>query len=102
MNKTDKQIAQAAERFAKRWEGKGYEKGKSIGHTAHAILDSRALYPDSSQADLYDPVTMPPELLKTHRDNDRAVMGVYGFPTTMVESEIVAHLFNLYSELIKQ
>ena len=29
MNKTEKKIAQSAERFAKRWEGKGYEKGES-------------------------------------------------------------------------
>ena len=40
---------------------------------------------------------MPPELLKAHRDNDRAVMAAYGFSATLQESEIVAHLFNLYS-----
>jgi hypothetical protein len=64
MNKTEKKIAQAAER----WEGKGYEESKEqrerIAQTAQAILDARALYPDSSLADLYDPITMPPELLK--------------------------------------
>ena len=64
-----------------------------------AILDARALYPDSSLADLYDPVTMPHELLKAHRDNDRAVMAAYGFPATLQESDIVAHLFTLYSQL---
>ena len=68
MNKTEKKIAQAAERFAKRWEGKGYEESKEqrerIAQTPQAILDARALYPDSSLADLYDPITMPPELLK--------------------------------------
>ncbi len=40
-----------------------------IEQTAQAILDVRALYPDSSLADLYDEVTMPPELRKAHQDN---------------------------------
>ncbi len=70
-----------------------------IAQTAQDILDARALYPDSSLADLYDPVTMPPELLKAHRENDCAVMAAYGFPTTMTESECVARLFTLYTQL---
>ena len=70
-----------------------------IAKTAQGILDARALYPDSSLADLYDPVTMPPKLLKAHRDNDRAVMAAYGFPATLPEPEIVARLFTLYSHL---
>ena len=78
------------------------EQRERIAQTAQAILDARALYPDSSLADLYDPVTMPPELLKAHRDNDRAVMAAYGFPATLPESDIVARLFTLYSDLIKQ
>ena len=45
---------------------------------------------------------MPPELLKAHRENDRAVMSAYGFPATMAESEIVARLFDLYLQLTKQ
>lgn len=45
-----------------------------IEQTAQAILDARALYPDSSLADLYDELTMPPELRKAHQNNDRAVM----------------------------
>lgn len=69
---------------------------------AQAILDARALYPDNSLADLYDPLNIPPELLKAHRDNDRAVMAAYGFPTTLTESEIVAKLFSLYTQLTQQ
>lgn len=101
MNKTEKKIAQAAERFAKRWEGKGYEESKEqqerIAQTAQAILDARALYPDSSLAGIYAPITMPPELLKTHRDNNRAIMAAYNLPTSMTESEVVSHLFNLFN-----
>ena len=83
------------------WPEVNDEQREKIEHTAQGILDARALYPDSSLADLYDPLTMPPELRKAHRDNDRAVMAAYGFPTTMQESEIVAHLFTLYSQLSK-
>ena len=48
-----------------------------IEQTAQAILDARALYPDSSLADLYDETTMPPELRKAHQQNDKAVMVAY-------------------------
>ena len=82
------------------WPEVNEEQRERIAKTAQAILDARALYPDSSLADLYDPVTMPPELLKAHRDNDRAVMAAYGFPSTLQESEIVAMLFALYRTLI--
>ena len=84
------------------WPEVSEEQQERIAQSAQAILNARALYPDSSLADLYDPITMPPELLKAHRDNNRAVMAAYGFPTTMTESDIVARLFNLYNELIKQ
>ena len=70
-----------------------------ISSTAQAILDARALYPDSSLADLYDPLTMPPELRKAHAANDRAVFAAYGLPPDTPESEIVAHLMKLYQEI---
>jgi type I restriction-modification system DNA methylase subunit len=70
-----------------------------IEQTAQAILDARALYPDSSLADLYDELTMPPELRKAHRANDAAVLEAYGFPKDASESEIVARLFKMYQEL---
>ncbi len=72
-----------------------------IEQTAQAILDARAKYPDCSLADLYDEVTMPPELRKAHQENDRAVMAAYGFSTKMSESECVAELFKMYQELTK-
>ncbi len=56
---------------------------QTIEKTAQGILDARALYPDSSLADLYDPLTMPPELHKAHTANDIAVMKAYGFDTRM-------------------
>ena len=84
------------------WPEVNDEQREKIEQTAQGILDARALYPDSSLADLYDPVTMPPELLKAHRDNDRAVMAAYGFPVSITESDIVARLFALYSQLSQQ
>ena len=74
---------------------------KRIEQSAQAILDARALYPDSSLADLYDPVLMPAELREAHRHNDSAVMAAYGFPTKITESECVAALFALFSHHTK-
>ncbi len=70
-----------------------------IEHTAQDILDARSLYPDSSLADLYDSLAMPPELRKAHRANDAAVLEAYGFPKDATESDIVARLFKMYREL---
>ena len=72
---------------------------KKIEHTAQAILDARALYPDCSLADLYDELTMPPELRKAHQQNDLAVMTAYGFDRKITESECVAELMKLYQKL---
>ena len=78
------------------------EQKKKIEQTAQAILDARALYPDSSLADLYDELTMPPELRRAHQNNDHAVMAAYGFSLKMTESECVAELMKMYSQLTKQ
>ena len=84
------------------------EQKAKIEKTAQGILDARALYPDCSLADLYDDLTMPPELRKAHQDNDRAVMEAYGFKTKdeqtgklrwLTESETVARLMQMYQEL---
>ena len=74
-----------------------------IEETAQAILDARALYPDSSLADLYDEVAMPAELRKAHQANDRAVMEAYGWTASreFTESICVAELFKMYQELTK-
>ena len=83
------------------WPSPTTEQQAKIEASAQAILDARALYPDSSLADLYDPTLMPKELLQAHRQNDRAVMAAYGFSTKMTESECVAELFKRYAEMAK-
>ena len=75
------------------------EQKAKIEQTAQAILDARALYPDSSHADLYDELTMPPELRKAHQANDIAVMKAYGFDKKITESECVAELMKMYQKL---
>lgn len=78
------------------------EQRNKIEQTAQAILDARALYPECSLADLYDELTMPPELRKAHQQNDKAVMQAYGFWGKLnSESECVAELMKMYQELTK-
>ncbi len=84
------------------WPTPTEEQKAKIEQTAQAILDARAKYPDSSLAELYDDITMPPELRHAHQENDRAVMRAYGFtPGQTTESECVARLFEMYQALTK-
>lgn len=75
----------------------------AIETAAQAVLDTRADYPDASLADLYDPLTMPPTLLKAHQTLDRAVDAAYvpsgGKRSYASDAERVAFLFELYQRL---
>jgi len=83
------------------WPSPTSEQRLAIEQTARAILDARSIYPDSSLAELYDEVLMPPELRRAHQDNDRAVMRAYGFtPGKTTESQCVAALFRLHQQLV--
>ena len=88
------------------WPPPTDEQKAKIEQTAQAILDARALYPDSSLADLYDEVVMPPELRKAHQDNDKAVMQAYGFtkdhPAYSSESACVAELMKMYQQKVQE
>lgn len=67
------------------------------------ILDARAIYADCSLADLYDEITMPPELRKAHQENDKAVMQAYGFwGKYNTESACVAELMKMYQGLTEK
>ena len=79
---------------------------EKISKTAQAILEARALYPESSLADLYDELTMPVELRRAHQANDKAVMEAYmmtkivdGKKTWLTESETVTRLFEMYKNI---
>lgn len=85
------------------WPTPTEQQKKKIGQTAQGILDARSLYPDSSLADLYDELTMPPELRKAHQQNDKAVMQAYGFDIrSTTESSCVAELMKMYQALMKK
>ena len=81
------------------WPENPNEKQKqTIETAAQAVLDARAQFPDASLADLYDPLTMPPVLLKAHQTLDKAVDAAYGKTNFKTEAERVAFLFELYQQ----
>ena len=84
------------------WPNPTKEQQAKIEKTAQAILAARAIYKDCSLADLYDDVTMPPELRKAHQLNDKAVMEAYGFwGKVKTESECVSELMKMYQKLVE-
>jgi len=83
------------------WPDASDEQKQEIEHLAQAVLDTRANYPESSLADLYDPLTMPSDLLKAHKTLDKAVEKAYRVKFNGNEEKIVAHLFKLYSQEIE-
>lgn len=79
---------------------------QKIETAAQAVLDARAQFPGSSLADLYDPLTMPPVLLKAHQTLDKAVDAAYlaahkGKASFTSEAERVAFLFERYQQWIE-
>lgn len=71
----------------------------TIEAAAQAILDARVLYPESSLADLYDPLSMPPELVKAHAALDKAVDAAYQYKGGKDDAARVAYLFERYQQL---
>jgi hypothetical protein len=72
---------------------------QAVEKSAQAVLDARAKFPDSTLADLYDPVTMPPVLVKAHADLDRAVERCYRKDPFPTDRSRVEFLFALYENL---
>ena len=81
------------------WPEPTAKQRSAIETAAQAVLDERAKHPDSTLADLYDPLTMPPGLVKAHQTLDRAVDAAYGKTNFASEAERVAFLFTLYEKL---
>lgn len=73
---------------------------QAVEKAAQAVLDTRAKHPDSSLADLYDPLLMPAELTKAHQAVDKAVDAAYGQTKFATEAERVAFLFEMYGQLV--
>ena len=73
---------------------------EKITEAAQAVLDARAAHPGATLADLYDPLTMPPDLVKAHVHLDALVDKAYGLKPTATDSDRVAHLFKLYAKWV--
>jgi hypothetical protein len=71
---------------------------KSIEEKAHKVLDVRLQFPNSSLADLYDPLTMPPSLTKAHNELDKAVDLAYRPQAFKSEANRMVFLFDLYEK----
>ncbi|MBD1208461.1 MAG: class I SAM-dependent DNA methyltransferase [Ignavibacteria bacterium] len=69
---------------------------QAVERAAQAVLDARSAFPQSSLADLYDPLTMPPALVRAHQDLDRAVEKCYRQKAFGTDEERIAFLFELY------
>lgn len=83
-------------------ENPGDKQKQAIEAAAQAVLDARGQFPDASLADLYDPLTMPPVLLKAHQTLDKAVDAAYGKKSFASEAARVAFLFELYQKYADQ
>ena len=91
------------------WPEIADEKHRIAIETAtQGVLDARAKFPDSTLADLYDPLTMPPALVKAHQQLDKAVDAAYlaaekaagrKLPKLGTDAERVAFLFERYQHL---
>ena len=80
----------------------------AIKSAAQGVLDARARFPESTLADLYDPLTMPPALVKAHQQLDKAVDAAYiaaekapgrKMPKLGTDAERMAFLFERYQAL---
>lgn len=72
---------------------------KAIEEKAQDVLDIRAQFPDSTLADLYDPLTMPPSLLKAHQSLDKVVDAAYRKAPFTSERDRIEFLFSAYQRL---
>jgi len=71
----------------------------SVEEAAQGVLDARKQFPLATLADLYDPLAMPPSLVKAHAKLDRAVEHCYRQQPFTTDRERVEFLFSLYEKL---
>lgn len=81
------------------WPESASEKQiKLVEEKAQSVLDVRREFPDSSLADLYDPIAMPPKLVKAHKELDKAVDACYSKQTFTTELSRLGFLFFLFKK----
>ena len=86
------------------WPNPTEAQQAAIEAAAQGVLDAWALFPDCSLANLYDPNTMPPELVKAHKKLDKAVWAAYGFTarTHPSEASVVAALMEVWRGMVER
>jgi hypothetical protein len=72
----------------------------AIAAAGQGIIDARSMHPGQTLADLYSPLTMPPDLLKAHEQLDRVVLDAYGLKSSATDAEVLSALFTRYEELV--
>ena len=80
------------------WPNPTDKQKRAIEDAARVVLDVRKKYTAASMADLYDPLKMPPELVKAHQNLDKTVDAAYGKATFKAEADRIAFLFELYQQ----
>ncbi len=81
------------------WPEPTAKERAAIEAAAKGVLDARAAHPGASLADLYDPLSMPPDLVKAHHALDKAVDIAYGYKAAATDAARVAFLFDRYQQL---
>ena len=77
------------------WPIEPRDKSK-IENLANNILLTRKNHPESCLAELYDPLLMPLDLQKAHKELDKAVLKLYGLKASATKEEILSKLFDMY------
>jgi hypothetical protein len=75
---------------------------RRIEEAVEEVIEARAEYPENSLAELYNPLSSPPSLVKAHRQLDRAVDRAFGRRSEPTETERLAILFTRHAELIAE
>ena len=100
LNENEKEEIIKKSPMAQKWIRPFIGAKEFVNREKRWCLDARKLYPGSTLADLYDPNTMPPELVKAHEKLDNAVKAAYGNEGFETEEEVVSSLMKLYKEAI--
>jgi hypothetical protein len=82
------------------WPVREAAQRAAIEAAAQGVIDARTKHPDQTLADLYNPLGMPPDLLKAHEQLDRVVLAAYGLKPSATDAEVLSALFTRYEELV--
>lgn len=76
------------------------EQRDAIAAAGQAIVAARALYPEKTLAQLYDPAAMPTELLAAHDAVDAVIDPLFAMDATATIKQRQARLFECYEALV--